>query len=213
MTKNIWLKIASVLLALTLWVFVMSKGRTEVLMEVPLIFRDVPVGLQVKEANNMNVTVHLRGAESAVTAVKSGDIKAYVTLSDARSGVNAINISPSDIKSPPEVSVVMVNPSQVKVELEAVLKKTLPVDAVVTGEPIPGYEVTSVVVTPAKVEIEGPQSVVKPMKEIKARPVDITLASGSVAERVALDIPAEGVKTSVRNVRVIVRIAKKETGR
>lgn len=209
MMKNFWIKAAAVLLATTLWVFVMSKGRTEVLMEVPLMFRDVPVGLQVRDSDSMNVTVHLRGEESAVTGVKSGDIKAYVTLGDARSGINHITITPSDIKAPASVSVVKVNPAEIKVELEAIQKKTLPVVAVITGQPVTGFEVKSIVVTPAKVDVEGPISEMKPLREIKTRPVDVTLASGTVAERVALDIEAHGAKASASTVRVIVKIEKK----
>lgn len=206
--SNFWLKIASVLLAMTLWMVVMSKGRTEVLMEVPLMFRDVPQGLQVKDSNNMNVTVHLRGEEGAVTSVRRSDVKAFLTLSDARSGFNTIQITPADVKVPTSVAVIKVNPASIKVELETVQKKTLPIEPVITGTPSAGYEVKGIVVTPSRIEVEGPLSEMKGLNEIKTRAMDVSLASGSVAERVGIDIEARGVKTSVDTVRVIVKIDK-----
>lgn len=211
--NNFWLKAASVLLALTLWVFVMSKGRTEVLMEVPLMFRDVPAGLQVKDADNMSVTVHLRGDETSVTTVKRSDVKAYVTLSDAKSGLNLFSITPADIKVPSAVKVITVNPSSIKVELETVEKRTVTVVPVITGEPSPGYVVKGAVVTPLSLEIEGPTVEVKKIRELKTKSVDVSLASGTIAERVAIDTAGHNVKVSASSVRVVVRIEKKGGGR
>ena len=43
--ENIGLKIASVLLSIFLWVFVTSRGLSEMSLDIPLEFKNVPAGL------------------------------------------------------------------------------------------------------------------------------------------------------------------------
>ncbi len=57
-TENLWLKLASIFLAVILWFFVMSSGRSVIIKEVPVQYINMPQSLEMVDmARNVSVVI------------------------------------------------------------------------------------------------------------------------------------------------------------
>ncbi|MDA8170084.1 MAG: CdaR family protein [Nitrospiraceae bacterium] len=206
---NLWLKLASVLMAIALWFFVMLRSQAEVSMEVEPHFIKTPSPLILVESRPQAVGVVLRGNERMLHRLKPENIRIYLNLKDAGQGKTFVSIDTEDIKAPPHVAVVSVNPPGVWVTLETRSTTVLPVKADIKGEPADGYIIEKIEITPGKVEAEGAQRELKKLREIVTEPVDISGAKESVNGEINLKLPDKVVSLSPEQVRISVIIRRR----
>ena len=57
--ENLGLKIASVLLAIVMWIFVTSRGQSEMSIDVPLEFKNIPAGIELVSYNVKTVSLNI----------------------------------------------------------------------------------------------------------------------------------------------------------
>ena len=80
------IKIFSVLLAVSLWIFVTYKGQTEMAIETPISFKNIPRGMELLRQSAKTVTLNLRGHERLLKSLRPIDISVVVDLSKAKKG-------------------------------------------------------------------------------------------------------------------------------
>jgi YbbR domain-containing protein len=208
MRKDTWIKAVSVLFAVALWMFVISRGQTDISLEVQVGFRGVPAGLQPAGGKPRTVTVGIRGHERFIKELNPGDVHVYVDMGGLGRGVHQLRIRSRNVKLPSPLRVVSVTPSSLNVQLEESLRKTVPVRAVVTGRPGEGFEAASVEVMPPEVVVEGVVSEVRRVKAVETVPVDITLASDTVVKDARIVRPGGSMSAEPDSVTVKVVIVK-----
>jgi hypothetical protein len=112
------LKLLSVVFAVLLWAFVVFEDRHEVVLAVPLDLIDRPAGLEVASMGVEAVVVRLEGLRGVVSRLRD-DLRAEVSLRDARAGRFVARLAPDNVRVPSGVRVVQVTPSQVSATLIA----------------------------------------------------------------------------------------------
>ena len=207
--NNLGLKIASVLLAIVLWIFVTSRGQSEISIEVPLEFKNIPQGLEIVSYSVKTVSLNIRGQERLIKNIKPSDIRPYVDLSRARKGESIHYINKEDIKVPPSITVTNVNPTSIKVIAEEAISKNVKVIPVITGEPSRGYYVKSVEVIPQYIKINGIRSEVLKIGTVKTEPYDITGMSESFTQDLKIDLTGRNIKPEPREVTLKVIILER----
>lgn len=206
--ENLGLKIAAVLLSIVLWVFVTSRGQSEMSLDVPLEFKNIPSGLEIVNHNIKTVSLNIKGQERFVKNIRPADIRVPLDLGKAKKGEGVYYIHRDDVVLPHALTVTDVTPSSIKVTLEETATKTVRVIAIVTGEPEKGYRVKSVEVTPQTVVVEGIGSEVGRIKNIKTEPLDITGLNETFTQDLKLD-PGRNIRSRVNEVSVKVVIGAK----
>ena len=73
---NLALKVTSLALASALWLAVSSSPPSEVALQVPLIFRNVPSNLEISSENIPSVQIRVRGPERIVRRLVPSDVLA-----------------------------------------------------------------------------------------------------------------------------------------
>jgi len=204
--ENLGLKIASVLLAIVLWIFVTSRGQAEMSIDVPLEFKDIPVGLEMVNHNIKVVTLTIKGQEGLIKNLKPSDVRVSIDLSKAKKGEGLYYIHRDDIRIPHGLTVTSIEPSVVKVMTAETVTKTVRVVPVVAGEPEKGYHIKSVEVAPQTVIIEGIRSEISRISTLKTEPVDVMGVNETVTQDAKLDTAGRNVrsKTTVVSVRVVI---------
>ena len=84
--ENLGLKIAAVLLSIVLWLFVTSRGQSEISIDVPLEFKNIPSGLEMVNHSTKTISLSIKGQERLIKNIKPSDIMVSVDLSKARKG-------------------------------------------------------------------------------------------------------------------------------
>jgi YbbR domain-containing protein len=206
---NLGIKLLSLTFSLTLWLYVTSMGKTEQTLIVPLELRNIPRSMTVVGNVTANVEVRAQGQERLLRDAAAGKkIVALLDLSMTKEGENIVRISPYDIRRPVGIAITHMSLSEVKVKLEPLARKTIKLTPVLFGRPEGGYRLAGVTVTPAKIMIEGPVSVIKTLHKLETMPIDIQEAKNSMIVEPKIDCQGQQVKLLEKNIIVQITIER-----
>lgn len=190
MRKNIWLKIAAVALAITLWMWVIARGNTDMSINAPLEFRHIPEGLQVVKAETASsVSLGLRGHDRLMKNLSADPPKIILDLEGFAKGSHRVDISKDDVRVPAFVRVVNIYPSSVNVSLAEAARKSVTVKPDLVGEPEKGYMVVRMKVVPGSVKVKGPGPELAKLELLKTKPIDISGASETIRREADVSAP------------------------
>jgi YbbR domain-containing protein len=206
-TTNIWLKLASLILAIALWFFVISNSRSGIIMDVPIKFINIPPALEVVEAPK-TVSVGIEGWERLLENLKQESISVVIDLSKSKTGKNFFSLSEENIKLPKTLLITSISPRTISLILEERLRKEVSVKPVIIGLPAEGFAVKDISVVPEKVMIEGPRSVITRIYKVKTEPVDITGIDKDLHYNTFLDLARSNVRINTHEVEVNVFVKK-----
>jgi YbbR domain-containing protein len=201
---NFGLKIAAVLLSMVLWLFVTSRGQSEMSLDVPIEFKNIPAGLEMVSNSAKTVSLNIRGQERFIQYLKLSNIRVPLDLGKAKKGEGIYYINRDDITLPNTVTVTNINPTSVKIVFEETKTKIVKVIPVIIGQPARGYAVKSSTVEPQTVTIEGIQSETARVTLLKTEPFDVTDMNETVTQSGRLDLT--GRKIRVKNDTVEIKI-------
>ncbi len=193
-----------------------EPSRIQVALD-PLVSKEVPVrvnrgivppGLEIREPVVSADVVTASGPESFVRLVVAAEARVAIPATGV--DVNElVDLVPVDA-SGSVVSSVELAPTSVRVTIQVgsqLSTRAVPVNAVVTGTPADGYEITGVTAVPAVVTVGGEASLLDALVKVDTEPVAISGARDSVVVEVALQLPAGVEALDVDVIRVEVTIA------
>jgi len=208
--NNIGLKISAVLLSVFLWFFVASRGQSEITLEAPLEFRDIPAELGIVSSNVKTVMLTVRGQERFMKNLNASNIRVFIDMSKAREGEGLFHVNKEDVKLPFAISVTNVEPASIKVKLEERVSKSVPVRVSIIGTPEKGASV-SASVEPQNVVVTGLRSEVNQIRYLVTEDFDITDLKGSVTQRLELDTAGMNIVPEIAKVTVTFTYMEKKT--
>lgn len=207
--ENFGIKIASLIFAIILWFFVMSRGRTEVSLDANLEFRNIPKNLEIIGEPPKSVDVWLQGQESSLRGLKTDDVKASMDLSGAREGESTYYISTEDVKVPFNLKVLRISPSSIKIRLDNVIAKTLEIRPTIVGKPAQGFVLSRIEVNPSSIKTEGARKVIEHLKFLRTEPVDITGTYKNFIQDGKIDTEGKNIRVQDKNdIEIKVFISK-----
>jgi YbbR domain-containing protein len=207
LTHNWPLKIVSLILAAMLWMAVANQASSEIGLEVPLEYRNIPPQLEITGDMTNTVQVRLRGSSNVIKDITARDVSTTIDLAKMLGGEKIVPLSPQNVQAPFGAEVIRVNPSSVRFNLERTITKSIPVMPTIISPGDP-YEVGKVLVSPGTVEIEGPESRVKALSQIATLPIRLERKQAHVEQTADLDVPDPQIRLqhpSPVSVRIEIR--------
>src|SRR5262245_35862 len=110
-SHNWGLKVFSVLMAVVLWTVVASETTSEIGMDVPLEYRNIPSNLEITDDRTNTVEVRLRGSSNLIKGVTTKDVSTAVDLNGMKAGEQTIPLTSQNVVAPFGAQVVRVEPS------------------------------------------------------------------------------------------------------
>jgi YbbR domain-containing protein len=207
-TRNRAIKFFSLLLALTLWFFVMGEKKAEFsFADVPVEFINKPPDMVVTGQSPRSVNLRVSGSRSLLATMSSGSLKAVMDLEGAKPGKMVFNDLSDAVKLPNGTKITSISPAAVELTLEALTAKQVPVTVDLQGEPASGYVVQGVSVEPPLVEVKVGESEAAQLQQLLTRPVDISGETKPVAREVPLVLTNLDPPRSVSKKKVQVAVA------
>lgn len=209
------LRVASLLLAVVLWVIIAGRDTAERGLTIPVELRNVPPDLEITGDFINSVDVRLRASPSVIESLDPRQVLAPIDLEGAEEGEHIIQLTPAEIRTPFGFRVVKITPSLLTLNLERTLSKTVPVRPRILGRPALGYEVADVTSDPAEIRVQGPQSRVQQIGSAFTEPVSVDAADVTVEEfvNVGLEDPLLRLEGGGGEVRVVVKIRERHENR
>jgi YbbR domain-containing protein len=205
--ENLGLKISAVLFSVFLWFFVTSRGQSEISFEIPLEFQNIPAGLGIVNYTAKTVDVSIRGQERLIKDIKTSDTRVVLDMSKAKKGEFTYAVNKENVELPYSMTITNIVPSSVKVKIDEVITKTIPVRPSISGLPGKGFYLKSVEVEPQFVIIRGFKADVRRVNELKTEPVDISGLTSSISQEADIDTGGINVKPEAGAVTVKITIA------
>jgi YbbR domain-containing protein len=209
LTENLGLKISAVLFSIFLWFFVTSRGQSEIALDIPLEFKNVPADIGIVTTSVKTVSVTVRGQERPMKNLKASDVRVYVDLEKAKKGEGIFYINAADITLPYALSAMNVTPSSVKVKLDETVSRTVTVTPVVTGEPRDGFVMRSIKVEPKSIVIKGLKFEIRKLRSVKTEPLDITDLDKTITQEVKIDAGGGTVTPALDTATVTITITER----
>jgi len=181
--NDLFIRIVALVCAIVLWFFVMAEVDPETTVE----FRHIPIileGINILEDKNLiildgaqsDVNISLRGPISVIAKLSKENITAVVpaarVMSIVSAGLYGINFD-INIENGSGVTITGKSKSQVKLTVEKVVSRAIPVEVTYEGKPAEGCSIEHIDLDPDAITVTGPESVVDTIKRASAVfPVD-----------------------------------------
>ncbi|MBF0457554.1 MAG: YbbR-like domain-containing protein [Nitrospirae bacterium] len=185
-TENTELKLITLVLSLILWFIVTLRGQTEVIMELPIEYKNIPKSVEITKTSAKFVSVSIKGQERIVKNLLPKDINVFVDLSKVKQGETMFYFTKENIKLPPSLTLAKFNPSNVIVQTEEVFTMSLPIKPVLKGTPKNGFIVDEVMVIPEEISATGSRQALNKLEYIETEPVNVKDADASFEKTVRL---------------------------
>ncbi len=157
----------------TFWGLYTGREFSLISVKAPIFYRDIPEGLQLKQASTEEVEVQVSGRRGLVSSLDPHQVRASLSLGGIPSGEHELMLKSDNIVLTPGLEVERITPSSITVEMERILERTVRTLADLTGAPPAGLEVDEVRVSPDTVRVRGPATIVQEITSLRTRPIDL----------------------------------------
>jgi YbbR domain-containing protein len=192
--RNLSLKLATIVVAVLLWSYVMSEVNPVIRKE----FKNISVnylnvqslerqGLVIMSPESAKVNVEITGKKKEVDNVLASNIYAEVDLAGYGEGQVRVPISVKILNSTADVSVTRISPQEVLFTLEKTITKEITISPETIGELGDKYVVGDIVSEPETIIIRGPRSWVNEVDKAVAT-VDVTNKTRDFSDTVPIKL-------------------------
>ena len=181
------LKVVSLALATLIWIGVASESISEIVVEVPLEYRNVPLQSEILGDGTNTVEVRLRGPSRFIREIGSADISSTIDVQKLGTGETEVPLTAQNVSAPVGIEVLGVSPPRIRVTVEPTVTKAVPVAPTISGFPALGFLVTGSSVDPPSVTVQGPASRVQSLQRIQTTTIDVSEKRESIRVTTQLD--------------------------
>lgn len=179
------LKILSILIALGMWVMVVSGHEETKEMTVPVRLINIPQS-KVAISDFSNVSINIKGAARLMQSLTNSDVLLDIDVSGFTDGQSIRRILTSDFKTPLGLEVSDVNPSELRITLDNVTAKEVRVLPSIIGEVKQGYMVESITLKPNSITVTGAKTVLSQLENISTMPINLSERNENFVQNVLL---------------------------
>src|SRR5438105_4132939 len=135
--QNAGTKLLALAIACATW-YLLSGERRERISErsyrIPLSIVNIPTGTLIVSPLPDAVDVRVRGSFTQLRQLEPAKLEAVVDLIDAVPGEKRYPLAPEDINVPREVEVITISPPEIRISLDTLAEKTVPIVPDVVGQ-------------------------------------------------------------------------------
>jgi len=202
--RNFGTKLAALAIACATW-WVVSGDRRERISErsyrIPLSIVNIPTGTMIVSPLPDAVDVRVRGPFTPLRQLDPTKLDAVLDLIEALPGERRYPLAPEDINVPRNVEVISISPPEVRVVLDSVAEKQVPILPDLTGHPADGWALEDAAAEPRTARIAGPAGTLASTTAVRTEPVSIEGREGSFSVPTTLAAQSPGVR--VREAQIV----------
>lgn len=193
-------------LALALWLSVnLGERESERTLRVRIDLVSLPAGMVITNAVPDYAQVRVRGSGLLLSSIDANRLATRLDLSGVRPGRVTYTLPSSDFSLPRNVEVSRVTPSRISLDIDSMGTREVPIRLATRGELREGLELNEAIILPTVAMLEGPQSRLATIDEVRTRRIDLAELDAGVNE-VTGRLQRPGGKVRLRDAEVRVRL-------
>jgi YbbR domain-containing protein len=206
---NFWMKLASLVAAVLLWLAVARDPRAEIAITTPIEFYHMPDNLEISTEHIPQAQIRVRGPARRLSQLGPAQVRAVIDLQGTKPGERTYDLNGPEIRVPHGIDVVQVVPTQVRLAFDQRVTRELPVQPRVVRNLDSEYRVVEASVVPPVVTVVGPEKRVDSIDNAFTDPVDTNGVAGRATFTTHVYVPDPMVRVlGSGTVRVTVTTQK-----
>ena len=169
-------KVCCLVIAIAMYLFHQASLTEKRSFVIPLQIQDEGAVVHTGDFTS-TVTVSVRANTEQISSVHSNQINAYINLNGiAKNGEYSlpVTVHVADELLAFDPFEIKVKPEHIKIKVENKDIKFIPLEPSIVGEPMHGYEISSIKVEPAYLEVSGPETIIENTTKIYTDAIDVT---------------------------------------
>ncbi len=205
--SNIGLKLLSLVLAIGLWMFV-NAGQHGALesFQVPISYRDLPAGFLITNPHPEFVRIQVAGPRTLLSLIDPARLTLHLDLTGVGVGQASFKIGSDSFAVPRQTDVTSVLPSQIVLDVDRIVTRSLPVRLIAEGAPAEGYKIASTEVIPPRIDVRGPSRELARLDEVQTEPLAIEGISADLDRTIDLTAPGGSARLQTGEVEAKVAL-------
>src|SRR5262245_54234065 len=172
--KNTGLKFLALLITAVLWLSVASRLSQVIFPSVPIELINLPPSLAISKFDQASAKVFLRGPKDVIDALRSSDLAVVADLQNVEPGVRVIPLKIDVNRLPPSIDEqsIDIEPRNIRMTVEPLVKSELPISPRLAGELPPGYEMYGWTLSQNSIAIVAAASNVQEVHQVSTETVN-----------------------------------------
>jgi diadenylate cyclase len=195
-TKDIGWKLVSLAAAVLLWIAVASEPELSMFISAPVQFKNLPQDLSLNSDIPESVYLEVRGPSGELRSVPESRRRYAVVfdMSDVGPGQRTFTIDTNDVRLPRGIQLVSAIPSQIRMNFEPDVTRSVPVKVSFAPGLPPDLKVDEANAHPDALTISGPASRVRRIDSVETDAVELKPDAGESEYRVTAYVPDPRVR-------------------
>jgi YbbR domain-containing protein len=214
LVDNLGLKLFALLLAVLLYLHVLTDRTVEETVEFPLVVSALPESLALASSPPATVAARLRGTGKQILRLRYLKPPLEVSLAGVTPGTFQRTFGPADVPLAGATGVTVleiVEPARMSLEIDPRGQRFVPVRARLVGSPARGFLVAGAPrIRPARVRVTGPATWLAAQESLATEPIVITGRKEALEVTQALVAPPPFAHAAPGSVLVAVTIEAEE---
>jgi YbbR domain-containing protein len=210
LTRDISLRIVALFIAGFFWVVAVLDRTYNVRVSVPVTAAKAGARQVIPDIDVKHAVVTLEGKGRDLLGVKTRLLAFQLEIPDGKVGTRQLQLSPADLKLPPDVRVRALDPDKVELKLSAASNRMVAVQVPTRGQAASGIAL-SVNQPPAQVKLSGTDEDLKIAAAVTTETLDLATVTEPGRRRLKV-VPPEGGRYSVEPESVDVVIGLEKEG-
>jgi YbbR domain-containing protein len=207
--QNLGLRIISLLLAISLWVFVNAGQHNSVKsFNIPVSYRGLPPDFVITNQHPDFIKIQLSGPQTLLSLVDPSRLTLRFDLSGVGVGQASFKVGPDSFNVPRGTAVTSILPSQLVLDIDKIIMRDLPVHVVTSGTPADGYQISSIEAMPSRVQVRAPSRKFVNLEAVGTDIVDVAGITADTERIAAITSPGGIIRVEPTEVTVKIGIAQ-----
>ncbi len=209
MRCNLGLRAIALTVALAFWFLVNASQRgSTVQLDVPLGYRLLPAGLVIVNQHPEFARIQIEGPRLLLSLIDSDRLMLRLKLGGVGPGEMVLKLSPEMFHVPRQTTVIEISPSQIRLDIDRLTSRRIPVRVNVVGRPAVGYRVAAINTDPADVTVRGPSRYLAHLHYVPTSPLDVSDARSEIRQMLFLQPVDDRIELQTHTVEVLATISE-----
>lgn len=193
--SNFRYKLLALVIAAFVWFVAQGQTDIEKNFQIPVVLEGLSEDLVATELSADVVNIRVRGSRAALRNIETKTFEYLLPGEGAQSGPAdfRVDVVGLERKLPRGSTILNHSPSNIEARFEPRAQRRVRIRAEVAGDPASGYQISSIVVEPPVVQIEGARSEVLRLTEVVTETVDVSGLDASLIREVGVTPAADHV--------------------
>ncbi|UCF92221.1 MAG: diadenylate cyclase [Desulfobacterales bacterium] len=175
--------------------YTVSRGlNTLVTLEIPVEYINRNPGVEIINTSASSVSLNLAGSGALIKSIRPENLRVRLDLSKAVVGLNSFAVTSEKVSLPPGVILKSVDPPTIKVDLDEMMKKELPVQVDWVGKLAANLILQQARLEPATVLVSGGKQILDKIATIYTEEVLLDNLKGTGTITADLALPTGSLK-------------------